>query len=71
MPVALQVFRLLFLNGNFQNVFSGPVFSKHVAQLHVAQLHVAQLHVAQFHVAQLTELNILLLATFNDHPQSK
>jgi hypothetical protein len=66
MPVALQVFRLLFLNGNFQNVFSGPVFSKHVAQLHVAQLHVAQ-----FHVAQLTELNILLLATFNDHPQSK
>ena len=61
MPVALQVFRLLFLNGNFQNVFSGPVFSKHVAQLHVAQ----------FHVAQLTELNILLLATFNDHPQSK
>jgi len=56
MPVALQVFRLLFLNGNFQNVFSGPVFSKHVAQ---------------FHVAQFTELNILLLATFNDHPQAK
>ena len=41
--------------------FSGPVFSKHVTQFHVAQ----------FHVGQLTELNILLLATFNDHPQAK